>query len=44
MIKWNEAVFDSADEDLMGRINREQDDDSAESCEQLFGRERKLAP
>ena len=32
MIKWNEAVFDRADEDLMGRINREQDD---EFCRKL---------
>ena len=32
MIKWNDAVFDSADEDLMGRINREQDD---EFCRKL---------
>ena len=27
MIKWNEAVFDRADEDLMVQINREQDDE-----------------
>jgi hypothetical protein len=32
MIKWNEAVFDRADEDLMVRINREQDD---EFCRKL---------
>ena len=27
MIKWNEAVSDRADEDLMFQINREQDDE-----------------
>jgi hypothetical protein len=27
MIKWNETVYDRADEDLMVRINREQDDE-----------------
>jgi len=32
MIKWNEAVFDIADEDLMVQINREQDD---EFCRKL---------
>jgi hypothetical protein len=32
MIKWNEAVFDRADEDLMVWINREQDD---EFCRKL---------
>ena len=32
MIKWSEAVFDRADEDLMVRINREQDD---EFCRKL---------
>jgi len=32
MIKWNEAVSDRADEDLMVRINREQDD---EFCRKL---------
>jgi hypothetical protein len=32
MIKWNEAVSDRADEDLMVRINREQDD---EFCQKL---------
>jgi hypothetical protein len=32
MMKWNEAVFDRADEGLMGRINREQDD---EFCRKL---------
>ena len=32
MIKWNEAVSDRADQDLMVRINREQDD---EVCRQL---------
>jgi hypothetical protein len=32
MIKWNEAVFDRADEDLMVQINREQDD---EFCRKL---------
>jgi hypothetical protein len=32
MIKWNEAVSDRADGDLMVRINREQDD---EFCRKL---------
>jgi hypothetical protein len=32
MIKWNETVSDRADEDLMVRINREQDD---EFCRKL---------
>ena len=32
MIKWDEAVFDRADEDLMVQINREQDD---EFCQKL---------
>jgi len=32
MIKWNETVYDRADEDLMVRINREQDD---EFCRKL---------
>lgn len=32
MMKWNEAVFDRADEDLMVQINREQDD---EFCQKL---------
>ena len=32
MIKWNEAVSDGADEDLMVQINREQDD---EFCRKL---------
>src|SRR5215510_3145431 len=32
MIKWNEAVSDRADADLMVRINREQDD---EFCRKL---------
>ena len=32
MIKWNEAVSDRADEDLMVQINREQDD---EFCRKL---------
>jgi len=32
MIKWNETVYDRADEDLMVRINREQDD---EFCQKL---------
>jgi len=32
MIKWNEVVFNRTDEDLMVRINREQDD---EFCRKL---------
>ena len=32
MIKWNETVYDRADEDLMVRINREHDD---EFCQKL---------
>src|SRR5262245_66655469 len=32
MIKWNEAVFDRADKDLMVQLNREQDD---EFCRKL---------
>jgi hypothetical protein len=32
MLKWNQAVSDKADEDLMVRINRKQDD---EFCRKL---------